>query len=117
MAAVAGCSLLHWGIILFSYWLLLRGFPGLRPGPAGGHPLPGRDLRFGGRAHAGHGRQPGPGVEIRPGRALRRCRGNGGGLHHPVPLPAAGRAHRPGAGRFLARGLELQGHRPVGEKR
>jgi glycosyltransferase 2 family protein len=32
MAAVAGCSLLHWGIILFSFWLLLQGFPGLRPG-------------------------------------------------------------------------------------
>ena len=31
MAAVVGCSLLHWGIILFSYWLLLQGFPGLRP--------------------------------------------------------------------------------------
>jgi uncharacterized protein (TIRG00374 family) len=30
MAAVAFCSLLHWGIILFSYWLLMRGFPGMR---------------------------------------------------------------------------------------
>ncbi len=31
IAAVAGCSLLHWGIIAASYWLLLRGF-GIRPG-------------------------------------------------------------------------------------
>jgi uncharacterized protein (TIRG00374 family) len=30
IAAVAFCSLLHWGIILFSYWLLMRGFPGMR---------------------------------------------------------------------------------------
>lgn len=31
MAAVAALSLLHWGTIVFSYWLLLRGF-GIRPG-------------------------------------------------------------------------------------
>jgi uncharacterized protein (TIRG00374 family) len=31
MAAVAGLSLLHWGMIAFSYWLLLRGF-GVHPG-------------------------------------------------------------------------------------
>ncbi len=31
MAAVAALSLLHWALILFSYWLLLRGF-GIRPG-------------------------------------------------------------------------------------
>jgi len=28
-AAVAFFSLLHWGIILFSYWLLMRAFPGM----------------------------------------------------------------------------------------
>jgi len=32
MAAVAFFSLLHWGIILFSYWLLMQGFPGMRLG-------------------------------------------------------------------------------------
>jgi uncharacterized protein (TIRG00374 family) len=26
IAAVAGCSLLHWGIIAFSYWVLMQGF-------------------------------------------------------------------------------------------
>jgi uncharacterized protein (TIRG00374 family) len=30
IAAVAFCSLLHWGIILFSYWLLMQGFAGMR---------------------------------------------------------------------------------------
>ncbi len=30
MAAVAFFSLLHWGIILFSYWLLMQGFAGMR---------------------------------------------------------------------------------------
>ncbi len=30
IAAVMFCSLLHWGIILFSYWLLMQGFSGLR---------------------------------------------------------------------------------------
>jgi len=30
IAAVAACSLLHWGIILFSYWLLMQGFSGIR---------------------------------------------------------------------------------------
>lgn len=30
MAAVAFLSLLHWGIILFSYWLLMQGFAGMR---------------------------------------------------------------------------------------
>ncbi len=29
IAAVAGCSLLHWGIIAFSYWVLMRGFGGI----------------------------------------------------------------------------------------
>ena len=29
MTAVACLSLLHWGIILFSYWLLMRGFAGM----------------------------------------------------------------------------------------
>ena len=29
VAAVAGSSLLHWGIIVFSYWLLMRGFTGI----------------------------------------------------------------------------------------
>jgi len=29
MAAVAACSLLHWVLILFSYWLLMRGFAGM----------------------------------------------------------------------------------------
>ncbi|MBN2346505.1 MAG: flippase-like domain-containing protein [Candidatus Aminicenantes bacterium] len=30
IAAVGGCSLLHWGIITFSYWLLMHGFAGVR---------------------------------------------------------------------------------------
>ncbi len=29
LAAVAFCSLLHWGIILFSFWLLMQGFAGM----------------------------------------------------------------------------------------
>jgi len=32
IAAVAACSLLHWVIILFSYWLLMQGFAGIRLG-------------------------------------------------------------------------------------
>ncbi len=32
IAAVALCSLLHWVIILFSYWLLMLGFAGMRLG-------------------------------------------------------------------------------------
>jgi uncharacterized protein (TIRG00374 family) len=32
IAAVAACSLLHWGLILFSYWLLMQGFAGIRLG-------------------------------------------------------------------------------------
>lgn len=38
MAAVAGLSLLHWLLIAFSYWLLLRGF-GIRPGLPGTLPF------------------------------------------------------------------------------
>ncbi|MCU0235811.1 MAG: flippase-like domain-containing protein [Acidobacteria bacterium] len=34
IAAVAGCSLLHWGIIAFSYGVLMRGFSGIALSPA-----------------------------------------------------------------------------------